>query len=105
LNKWKKFFNQVLNIYGVRDVRQIVISMAEPLVPAASLAEAEIAIADLKIYKFQGTAQIPSEFIKAALKHSVLRQTNLFVLHGMRRNFHKSGRNLLFFQLIKRQKE
>jgi hypothetical protein len=33
LNRWKHFFNQVLNIHGVHDVRQMDIPMAEPLVP------------------------------------------------------------------------
>jgi hypothetical protein len=36
LNMWKKFFNQALNVHGVHDVRQIVIHMAEPLVPEVS---------------------------------------------------------------------
>jgi hypothetical protein len=37
LNRWKNFFNQVLNVRGVLDVRQIDIHMAEPLVPEPSL--------------------------------------------------------------------
>jgi hypothetical protein len=39
LNKWKNFFNQVLNVRGVHDVRQMDIHMAEPLVPEPSLVE------------------------------------------------------------------
>jgi hypothetical protein len=31
LNKWKNFFNQVLNVHGVHDVRQMDIHTAEPL--------------------------------------------------------------------------
>jgi hypothetical protein len=41
LNGWKNFFNQVLNIYGVHDVRQMDIHMVEPLVPEPSLIEVE----------------------------------------------------------------
>jgi hypothetical protein len=37
LNRWKHFFNQVLNIHGVHDVRQMDIHMAEPLLPEHSL--------------------------------------------------------------------
>jgi hypothetical protein len=38
------FFNQVLNVHGVHDVRQLGIHTAEPLVPEPSLVEVEIAI-------------------------------------------------------------
>jgi hypothetical protein len=43
LNRWKNFFNQVLNVHGVQDVRQMDIHMAEPLVPEPSLVKVEIA--------------------------------------------------------------
>jgi hypothetical protein len=39
LNRWKNFFNQVLNVHGVHDVRQMDIHTAEPLVPEPSLVE------------------------------------------------------------------
>jgi hypothetical protein len=44
LNRWKNFFNQMLNINGVHDVRQMDIHTAEPLVSEPSLVEVEIAI-------------------------------------------------------------
>jgi hypothetical protein len=44
LNRWKHFFNQVLNVHEIHDVRQMDIHMAEPLVPEPSLVEVEIAI-------------------------------------------------------------
>jgi hypothetical protein len=65
LSRWKIFFNQVLNVHGVHDVRQVDIHMAEPLVPEPSLVEVEIAIGKLKSYKSLGTYQIPAELIKA----------------------------------------
>jgi hypothetical protein len=65
LNRWKNFFNQVLNVHGVHDVRQIDIHTAEALVPEPSTVEVEIAIGKLKSYKLPGTDQIPAEFIKA----------------------------------------
>jgi hypothetical protein len=48
LNWWKNFFNQVLNVHGVHDIRQIDIHMAEPSVPEPSLIEVKIAIGKLK---------------------------------------------------------
>jgi hypothetical protein len=60
LNWWKDFFNQVLNIHGVHDVRQMDIHTAEPLVPEPSLLEVEIVIGKLKSYKSPGTDNIPT---------------------------------------------
>jgi hypothetical protein len=59
LNRWKHFFNQVLNVHGVHDIRQM------DIVPEPSLVEVEIAIRKLKSYKSPGTDQIPAELIKA----------------------------------------
>jgi hypothetical protein len=65
LNRWKNFFNQVLNVHRVHDVRQMDIHMAEQLVPETSLVELQLAIGKLKSYKSPGTDQIPAELIKA----------------------------------------
>jgi hypothetical protein len=65
LNRWKNFFNQVLNVHGVPDVRQKDIHTAEPLVPEPSLVEVEIAIGKLKSYKSHSTDHIPVELTKA----------------------------------------
>jgi hypothetical protein len=48
LNKWKNYFSQLLNVHNVRDVRQVEVHMAEPLVPVSGRLEIEIAIAKLK---------------------------------------------------------
>jgi hypothetical protein len=63
LNRWKNSFNQVLNVYGVHNVRQNDIQTAEPLVSEPSLVEVEIATVKLKSYKSPGTHQIPAELI------------------------------------------
>jgi hypothetical protein len=65
LNRWKNFFNQVLNLHGVHDDRQMDIHMAEPLIPEPSPVEVEIAIGKLKSYKSLGTDQILTKLIKA----------------------------------------
>jgi hypothetical protein len=64
-NRWKNFFNHVLNVRGVQDVRQIDIHMAEPLVPEPSLVKVETAVGKLKRYTHPGTYQIPAKLIKA----------------------------------------
>jgi hypothetical protein len=65
LNRWRNFFNQVLNIHGVHNVRQKCIHTAELLVPEPSHVEVEIAIGKLKSYKSPGTDQISTNLIKA----------------------------------------
>jgi hypothetical protein len=65
LNRRKNFFNQVLNVHGVHNVRQMDIHTAEPLVPEPGLVEVEIAIGKLKSCKSPGTDQILAELIKA----------------------------------------
>jgi hypothetical protein len=51
------FFNQVLNVHGVHDIRQMDIHTAEPLVPEPDLVKVEIDIGKLKSYKSPGTDQ------------------------------------------------
>jgi hypothetical protein len=65
LNRWKNFFNQVLNVHGVHDVRQMDIHTAELLVPDPALVKVEIVIGKLKSYKSPGIDQILAELIKA----------------------------------------
>jgi hypothetical protein len=98
----ENFFNQVLNVHGVHDVRKMDIHTAEPLVPEPSLVEVAIDIGKLKSYKSSGTDNIPAELIQAGVKHYILRYTDLFVVFGIRTNCHSSGRNLLLYQFIKR---
>jgi hypothetical protein len=50
---------------NVRDVRQIEIHTAEPLVPGPGHLEVKISIAKLKKYKSTGSDQIPAELYQA----------------------------------------
>jgi hypothetical protein len=95
LNRWKNFFNQVLNVHGLHDVRQTDIHLAEPLVPETSLVEVEFVIGKFKRYKSTGSNNIPAEFMKAGVKYFILRYTDLFVVFGIRKNCQSSGRHLL----------
>jgi hypothetical protein len=52
-------------VHGVRDVRQIEIHIAEPLVPHPGHFDVETAIVKLKKYKSPGNDQIPAELIQA----------------------------------------
>jgi hypothetical protein len=55
-------------VYNVKDVRQIEVHTAEPLVPSPSRLEVEIAIAKFKKYKSPGSDQIQAELIQAGGK-------------------------------------
>jgi hypothetical protein len=61
LNRCKNFFNQVLNVNGFHNIRQVDIHTAEPLMPEPSLVEVEIAVVKLKSYKSPSTDHIPTE--------------------------------------------
>jgi hypothetical protein len=62
LYMWKNYFQWLLNLRSVSDVRQLEIHTAEPLVPSPF--EGEIAILKLKKYKFPVSDQILAEVIK-----------------------------------------
>jgi hypothetical protein len=64
LNRWERYYSQLLNVHRASDVRQIEIHTAELLVPD-SLFEVEIAVAKIKRYKQPVTDQIPAELIEA----------------------------------------
>ena len=63
--RWRNYFSQLLNLHGVKDVRQAEIHTAEPLVPEPSICEVELAIDKLKSHKSPGIDQIAAELIKA----------------------------------------
>jgi len=63
--RWRKYFSQLFNVRGVKDVGQAEIHTAEPLVPESSAAEVELAIDKLKSHKSPIIDQIPAKLIKA----------------------------------------
>ena len=42
--RWRKYFSQLFNVHGVKDVGQVEIPTADPLVPEPSAFEVELAI-------------------------------------------------------------
>jgi len=63
--RWRKYFSQLFNVHGVKNVRQAQIHTAEPLVPEPSADEVELAIDKVKSHKSPDIDQIPAELIKA----------------------------------------
>jgi hypothetical protein len=45
---WRKYFSQLLNVYGVNDFKQTKIHKTEPVVPEPSDLDVEMAIGKLK---------------------------------------------------------
>ena len=70
--RWRNYFSQLFNVYGVKDVGQVEIPTAEPLVPEPSAFEVELAIDKLKSHKSQGIDEIPAELIKARRWNNLL---------------------------------
>jgi hypothetical protein len=64
LDRGRKSCSQLLNVHGVKDVRQTEIHTAEPLVPQPSALEFELAIEKLRCHKLQDIYQIPTRLIK-----------------------------------------
>jgi len=58
-------FSQLLNVYGVNNVRQTEIHTTEPLVPEPSVFEVEMAIEKLKSHESPGIDQIQAQMNKA----------------------------------------
>ena len=91
--RWRNYFSQLFNVHGVKDVGQVEISTADPLVPEPSAFEFELASDKLKSHKSTGIDEIPAELIKAGGRTLAWRFINLLLLFGQRRNCLKSGRS------------
>jgi hypothetical protein len=101
LNRWKNCFSQLLNEYGVSDIRQIETHAAEPLVPDPSAFEVEIAIAKLKRYESPGGDHIPAEMIQTE-DEILCSKIHKVILFEIRKSCLISGRSLLLYQFTRR---
>jgi len=100
LAMWRNHFSQLLNI---KHVGKTEIHTAEPLVPAPSAIEIEMAIEKLKRHTSPGIDQIPAELIiKQGIGHFTLRSMNLFIQFQIRRNCLRSGRIQSLYLVIRR---
>jgi len=79
LVSWRNYFSQILNILGVKDVRQTEIHTAEPLVPEPSAFEADLAIEKLKSHNSPVIDHIPAELIKVRCRTSCLEIHKLII--------------------------
>ena len=77
--RWRRYFSQLFNVHGVKDVGQAEIHTAEPLVPEPSGSEVELAIDKLKSHKSPGIDQIPAELIKAGGRTIYLENHKLII--------------------------
>jgi len=56
--RWRKYFYQLYNVHGDKEVGREEVHTAEPLVPEPSAAEFELAINKLESHKTPGIDQI-----------------------------------------------
>ena len=61
--RWRNYFSQLFNVHGFKDVGQVEIPTADPLVPEPSAFEIHLAIDKLKNQNSPGTDEIPAELI------------------------------------------
>jgi hypothetical protein len=101
LNRWKNFFNQVLNVHGDHEIGQMDKYTAEPLVPEPRIFELEIAIGTLKCYKFPGTDHFPAKLFKARCEILYILIHNFICSTWIKEELPQRGRNQLLSQFIK----
>jgi hypothetical protein len=65
LARWRYHFSQLLNVYGVNDVRHIQLQTAETLVPEPSAFEVEMATEKLKRQVSPSNDEISAELVEA----------------------------------------
>ena len=68
VGRWRKYFSQLFNVHGVKDVGQAEMNTAELLVPEPSASEVELDNDKLKSHKSPGIDQILAELIKAGVE-------------------------------------
>jgi hypothetical protein len=90
--RWRNYFSQTLNLYGVSDIRQGEIHTAEPLVPESCAVEVELANEKLS-HKSPGIDQIPAELIKSGSRTIRCAIHKLIISIGIRRNCLKCEMN------------
>jgi hypothetical protein len=93
LNRWKNYFCQLLNVHGVKNVRQTDIHTAESSVSEPSSFEAKTAVAKLKRHKSPATDQILVELIQAGNNPLHSEITHILVLFRIRKHYQRNGRN------------
>lgn len=89
-------------VHRIKDVWQTEIYTGKPLEPQHSSFDVKIAMEKLKRCKVPNTDQSMTEMIyKGGIQYN-LRSTNIFILFEIRKNCHSSGKNVLFYLVIRR---
>jgi len=101
LNRWKNYFCQLLNVYGVNDVRQTEVYTAKPSVTEPSSLRMKLLLKSWKLINCQVFIKFQKKLSKQEAKHYFLRSTNLLILFVTRNNCHGSGMNLFIKRVIK----
>ena len=63
--RWRKYFFQLFNVHGVKDVGQVEIPTADSLLSEPSALKIELVFDKLKNRKSPGIDELPAELIKA----------------------------------------
>jgi len=102
LAKWRNHFSQLLNIYGVSEVRHTEIHTAEPIVPNPSTFAFGMDFEKLKRHIPPSIGQFQAEWLKQWVEQIALRSINLSILFGIRKNCLKGGRSRSLYLFIRR---
>jgi hypothetical protein len=62
LARWRNHFSQLLNVYGVNDVRPTKVHKAQPLVPEPSAFKVEMTIENVKRHTSPSIDQVPFKY-------------------------------------------
>jgi len=101
--RWRKYFFQLFNVHGVKDVGQAEIPTAEPLAPEPSATEVELAIDKLKSHKSPGIDQIPAELIKAGGRTICLEIHNLITSIWMKEKLPEEWKESIVVPIHKKE--
>jgi hypothetical protein len=91
--RWRKYFSQLFNVHGFKDVGQAEIHTAEPLVTEPSASEFELAIDKIKSHKLPVIDQITAELIKAGRRTISFQIRKFITFIWKKEKLLKSGRS------------
>ena len=91
--RWRNYFSQLYNVYGLKDMGQVEIPTADTLVPESSAFEVKLDFDNQKVINRQVLKKYRQNCIKQGVEQFAWRFIHLLLLSGRRRNCLKSGRS------------